>query len=85
MADRLNGYRILILETREEAQFWLEAMTQVRAGAELPQLALYMARQPYDRPLARSEIVSGAQFIEWFAEEARRAYGETTAAGTRKP
>ncbi|RYE39697.1 MAG: NAD-dependent succinate-semialdehyde dehydrogenase [Hyphomicrobiales bacterium] len=26
---------------------------------------------------ALSEIVSGAQFIEWFAEESRRAYGET--------
>ncbi|MBK6747002.1 NAD-dependent succinate-semialdehyde dehydrogenase [Ottowia sp.] len=26
---------------------------------------------------ARSEVVSGAAFIEWFAEEARRAYGET--------
>ncbi|RNM12186.1 NAD-dependent succinate-semialdehyde dehydrogenase [Nocardioides pocheonensis] len=26
---------------------------------------------------ALSEVVSGAQFIEWFAEEARRAYGET--------
>lgn len=31
------------------------------------------------KPLAeaRSEVVSGAQFIEWFAEEARRTYGET--------
>ena len=26
---------------------------------------------------ALAEVVSGAQFIEWFAEEARRAYGET--------
>ena len=26
---------------------------------------------------ALSEVVSGAQFIEWFAEESRRAYGET--------
>lgn len=26
---------------------------------------------------ARSEVVSGAAFIEWFAEEARRTYGET--------
>jgi succinate-semialdehyde dehydrogenase/glutarate-semialdehyde dehydrogenase len=26
---------------------------------------------------ALSEIVNGAQFIEWFAEEARRVYGET--------
>ncbi|MBB3527010.1 NAD-dependent succinate-semialdehyde dehydrogenase [Rhizobium sp. BK456] len=26
---------------------------------------------------AKSEVVSGAAFIEWFAEEARRTYGET--------
>jgi len=26
---------------------------------------------------ALSEVVSGAQFVDWFAEEARRAYGET--------
>ncbi|WP_308257029.1 NAD-dependent succinate-semialdehyde dehydrogenase [Rhodococcus rhodochrous] len=31
--------------------------------------------KPYKEAL--SEIVNGAQFIEWFAEEARRAYGET--------
>ena len=31
--------------------------------------------KPYSEAL--SEVVSGAQFIEWFAEEARRAYGET--------
>lgn len=31
--------------------------------------------KPYAEAL--SEIVNGAQFIEWFAEEARRAYGET--------
>ena len=31
--------------------------------------------KPYKEAL--SEVVSGAQFIEWFAEEARRAYGET--------
>jgi len=31
--------------------------------------------KPYKE--AVSEVVSGAQFVEWFAEEARRAYGET--------
>ena len=30
--------------------------------------------KPYQEAL--SEVVSGAQFIEWFAEEARRAYGD---------
>lgn len=31
------------------------------------------------KPLAeaKSEVVSGAQFVDWFADEARRAYGET--------
>ncbi|MFN8682375.1 NAD-dependent succinate-semialdehyde dehydrogenase [Paracoccus sp. P2] len=31
------------------------------------------------KPLAeaRAEVISGAAFIEWFAEEARRSYGET--------
>jgi succinate-semialdehyde dehydrogenase/glutarate-semialdehyde dehydrogenase len=35
--------------------------------------------QEQGKPLheALSEVVSGAQFIEWFAEEARRAYGDT--------
>ncbi|MCH6470735.1 NAD-dependent succinate-semialdehyde dehydrogenase [Sinomonas sp. 5-5] len=31
--------------------------------------------KPHKEALA--EVVSGAQFIEWFAEEARRTYGET--------
>jgi succinate-semialdehyde dehydrogenase / glutarate-semialdehyde dehydrogenase len=37
--------------------------------------------KPYKEAL--SEVVSGAQFIEWFAEEARRAYGETIPAPAR--
>lgn len=41
-------------------------------------LALIMTSEQ-GKPLAeaRSEVVSGAAFIEWFAEEARRTYGET--------
>src|SRR5262245_34627574 len=44
--------------TPEEARFWFEAMT--RAGADLPprELALYLQRQPLDRPLARNEITA---------------------------
>ena len=41
-------------------------------------LALIMtSEQGKPLPEARSEVVSGAAFIEWFAEEARRTYGET--------
>ena len=29
------------------------------------------------KPLAKGEVAYGASFIEWFAEEARRVYGET--------
>ena len=32
---------------------------------------------------ARGEIAYGASFIEWFAEEAKRAYGETIPAHAR--
>ena len=41
-------------------------------------LALIMTSEQ-GKPLAeaRSEVVSGAAFIEWFAEEARRTYGDT--------
>lgn len=38
---------------------------------------LLTAEQGKPLPEALSEVVSGAAFIEWFAEEARRAYGET--------
>ena len=41
-------------------------------------LALLMTSEQ-GKPLAESkaEVVSGAQFIEWFAEEAKRTYGDT--------
>ena len=41
-------------------------------------LALIMTSEQ-GKPLAeaRGEVISGAAFIEWFAEEARRTYGET--------
>ena len=38
---------------------------------------LLTAEQGKPLPEALSEVVSGAAFIEWFAEEARRAYGDT--------
>ena len=38
------------------------------------------------KPLAesRGEIVYGASFIEWFAEEAKRVYGDTIPTATRR-
>src|SRR5262245_16529962 len=45
MADRLNGYRILILETREEAQFsrWLADQ-----GADVLQCPMFTIRDALD-------------------------------------
>jgi succinate-semialdehyde dehydrogenase/glutarate-semialdehyde dehydrogenase len=42
---------------------------------DLARLLTQEQGKPYREAL--SEVVSGAQFIEWFAEEARRAYGDT--------
>lgn len=39
--------------------------------------AILTAEQGKPLPEARGEIVFGAAFIEWFAEEAKRVYGET--------
>ena len=39
--------------------------------------ALITAEQGKPLAEARGEVVYGASFVEWFAEEARRAYGET--------
>ncbi|RXG85818.1 uroporphyrinogen-III synthase [Bradyrhizobium vignae] len=45
MADRLNGYRILILETREEAQFSKLLLEQ---GAEVVQCPMFTIRDATD-------------------------------------
>ena len=49
----------------------------------LEDLALIMTREQ-GKPLeeARGEVRYGASFVKWFAEEARRAYGETIPAPT---
>ena len=39
--------------------------------------AILTAEQGKPFPEARGEILFGAAFIEWFAEEAKRVYGET--------
>ncbi|GHC23883.1 NAD-dependent succinate-semialdehyde dehydrogenase [Kushneria pakistanensis] len=50
----------------------------------LEDLALIMTREQ-GKPLdeSRGEIRYGASFVKWFAEEARRAYGETIPAPTK--
>src|ERR1700743_2536383 len=46
MADRLNGYRILILETREEAQFSRLLMEQGADVLQCPMFAIHDAPDP---------------------------------------
>ena len=46
---------------------------------------LLTAEQGKPLPEARGEILYGAAFIEWFAEEAKRVYGETIPHNTRRP
>jgi len=45
MADKLNGYRILILETREEAQF---SRLLAEQGAEVLQCPMFIIQDPPD-------------------------------------
>src|SRR5215813_4012997 len=46
MADRLNGYRILILETREEAQFSKLLAEQGAEVVQCPMFAIHDAPDP---------------------------------------
>ena len=46
MADRLNGYRILILETREEAQFSHLLSEQGADVLQCPMFAIHDAPNP---------------------------------------
>ena len=45
--------------------------------------AILTAEQGKPLPEARGEILYGAAFIEWFAEEAKRVYGETIPSNVR--
>ena len=47
--------------------------------------AILTAEQGKPFPEARGEILFGAAFIEWFAEEAKRVYGETIPQNTARP
>lgn len=50
MADRLNGYRILILETREEAQF---SKLLAEQGADVVQCPMFTIHDAPDPPRSR--------------------------------
>jgi uroporphyrinogen-III synthase len=56
MADRLNGYRILILETREEAQF---SKLLAEQGADVLQCPMFTINDPPD-PAAVEGWIRGA-------------------------
>jgi uroporphyrinogen-III synthase len=56
MADRLNGYRILILETREEAQF---SKLLTEQGADVLQCPMFTINDPPD-PAAVEAWICGA-------------------------
>lgn len=77
------------IEGAEKAQkLWAKKTAKERAGVLKKWFTLMMENQEdlaqiltaeQGKPLAesRGEIAYGASFIEWFAEEARRVYGET--------
>jgi succinate-semialdehyde dehydrogenase / glutarate-semialdehyde dehydrogenase len=77
------------IEGAEKAQkLWAKKTAKERAGILRKWFTLMMENQEdlaqiltaeQGKPLAesRGEIAYGASFIEWFAEEARRVYGET--------
>src|SRR5882724_5962347 len=56
MADRLNGYRILILETREEAQF---SKLLAEQGADVLQCPMFAINDSPD-PASAADWIRGA-------------------------
>ena len=60
MADRLNGYRILILETREEAQFSRLLTEQGADVLQCPMFTIHDAPDPAPIEAASSSPVTGA-------------------------
>jgi succinate-semialdehyde dehydrogenase/glutarate-semialdehyde dehydrogenase len=70
----LPAWRGLLAKERSRLlRRWFDLV--IENQEDLARLLTAEQGKPYKEAL--SEIVSGAQFIEWFAEEARRAYGET--------
>ena len=70
----LPAWRSLLAKERGRLlRRWFDLV--IENQQDLARLLTAEQGKPYKEAL--SEVVSGAQFIEWFAEEARRAYGET--------
>lgn len=70
----LPAWRALLAKERGRLlRAWFDLV--IENQEDLARILTAEQGKPYSE--ARSEVVSGAQFIEWFAEEARRAYGET--------
>jgi succinate-semialdehyde dehydrogenase/glutarate-semialdehyde dehydrogenase len=76
----LPAWRSLLAKERSRLlRRWFDSV--IENQEDLARLLTAEQGKPYKEAL--SEVVSGAQFIEWFAEEARRAYGETIPAPAR--
>jgi succinate-semialdehyde dehydrogenase / glutarate-semialdehyde dehydrogenase len=70
----LPGWRGLLAKERGRLlRRWFDLV--IENQEDLARILTAEQGKPYREAL--SEIVGGAQFIEWFAEEARRAYGDT--------
>lgn len=70
----LPAWRGLLAKERSRLlRRWFDLV--IENQEDLARLLTAEQGKPYAEALA--EIVGGAQFIEWFAEEARRTYGET--------
>jgi succinate-semialdehyde dehydrogenase/glutarate-semialdehyde dehydrogenase len=74
-ADKaLPAWRGLLAKERGRLlRRWFDLVIENRE--DLARILTAEQGKPYKEAL--SEIVNGAQFIEWFAEESRRVYGET--------
>ena len=70
MAEKLNGYRILILETREEAQF---ARLLTEQGAEVMQCPMFIIQDAPDTAPIEAWI---ARFIETRCDDLVLTTGE---------
>jgi succinate-semialdehyde dehydrogenase/glutarate-semialdehyde dehydrogenase len=73
-ARALPGWRRLLAKERARVlRRWADLMTE-----HSEDLALLLTTEQ-GKPLAesRGEIAYGASFLEWFAEEAKRVYGDT--------
>ncbi|MEG0058008.1 aldehyde dehydrogenase family protein, partial [Hafnia sp.] len=73
-ADALPAWRKQTAKQRSQTlQRWCQLIMQNQA--ELAELLSLEQGKPQSE--ARGEIAYGASFIEWFAEEGKRVYGET--------